>query len=113
MADNQSSPTEPTDKPSHASQPVAKPPMSTHPSDDTAVEEEGKESFLHTVGSKYKDNLVDKGTEKAADMTVEYVSEDPQQKLQEAKDSAQQKLDDARDEARGLWTKYCGCFGSA
>jgi len=49
-----------------------------------------------------EEKFVDKGAEDAADKTVDYLTTDPQQKLQEAE-----------DEVKGWFTKYCGCLVSS
>ncbi|KAJ8083185.1 hypothetical protein PM082_009054 [Marasmius tenuissimus] len=50
------------------------------------------------------DTYVEKVAENAADKTVEYATTSDQE--------PQQRIDQAKEEARGLWTKYCGCLGS-
>ncbi|ESK83886.1 hypothetical protein Moror_7597 [Moniliophthora roreri MCA 2997] len=74
-------------------QPSAKPPMNDRPD----------------LGRLASEKYVEKVAEGAADKTVEYATEDPQQRA----DEAQQRIDEAKEQARGMWAKYCGCFGSA
>ncbi|KAK7461099.1 hypothetical protein VKT23_009028 [Stygiomarasmius scandens] len=95
----------------HSSQPTARPPMSAHSTNSTAVEHH---SLAHTAEEKYKEKLVDKAADKAAEETVDFVtSGDAQQKMEDAQDEAKRKLEEAKQEARGMWTKFCGCFGPA